>query len=67
MKQLAQEGEVDNLENLKMKNKIKELEENITLDNLCEYIESLEKSREERKYKLQIELETLLDIEFASF
>ena len=38
MKQLAQEGEIDNLENLKMKNKIKEMEEKIngslSLNNL---------------------------------
>jgi len=39
----------------------------VNLDNLCEYIESLEKQREEREARLQIELEVMLDNKFKSF
>lgn len=37
-----------------------------TLNNLYEYIESLEKRREEREVKLQTELEAMLDNKFTS-
>ena len=38
----------------------------VTLHILYEYIESLEKCREERKVKLQIELEAMLENKFTS-
>ena len=39
----------------------------VTLQILYEYIESLEKHREEREVKLQIELEAMLENKFTSF
>jgi len=38
----------------------------VTLQGLYEYIESLEKLREEREAKLQKELETMLENKFSS-
>jgi len=38
----------------------------VTLQGLYEYIESLEKHREEREVKLQKELEAMLENKFAS-
>ena len=38
----------------------------VTLQGLYEYIESLEKRREEREFKLQTELEAMLENRFAS-
>ena len=38
----------------------------VTLQGLYEYIESLEKRREEREAKLQKELEAMLENKFAS-
>ena len=39
----------------------------VTLQSLYEYIESLEKRREEREAKLQTELEAMLENKFTSF
>lgn len=41
----------------------KERPRKVEIDGLHEYIDSLEKHREEREFKLQ----TMLDIKFASF
>jgi hypothetical protein len=38
----------------------------VTLYNLCEYIKSLEKSRQQREAKLQIEIEIMLVNKFKS-
>jgi len=38
----------------------------VTLQSLYEYIESLEKRREEREFQLQIELATMLENKFTS-